>query len=647
MPTINKLPLLGTPSGGDQLPVYAPNSGDARRLSINGLTDYLQDALDLPDSSDEVSFLQAGTGAVTRTVQSKLRDVVSVRDFGAVGDGVTDDTAAIQAAIEASKQVRAAYYALDPATGTKRIYLPAGVYLISSPLSLYSFQEFVGDGPGTLLKASGGFSGTALILLKSVTPATVNWCVGTVVSNLSFIASVAAIRQSASNILNCLFSNLTFTTTYGLMLDSYTQACVINRIYSGGSIDQIVFLKGNWNLIEDIDKEQGTGATTEAYVELANHSAFPSYSDGNTLRRILIEGTGSVNKTPIKLYGTYNTTIYDFWGELSTNNGYQLDIAESQEVNLKGTLRLGASATGKIKLSSKSYVSLDFLSSDAENVPFYSYLDVDSTSYINIEKVYSRVSADRIRLDKSANIKVLEFIDSTLFRTPVAGMTPYSAPQYLNAQNLLINPSFEAGRHGWNFYGAGSPVPTTEEYIASEVAPGLMGHFIWSGGGSFQFVQNITLSAAQVGKPMTISALVKITGASNSRIVPIVAGLYSTTSYQATSGSGWQVITMTAYPTASGAKDFGFYFLSLNTTAEVWVDEVSVSFGELAPINAAKFGSLELNGKTFTTLSAAPTTGTWKVGDHVFNSAPAVGSPKGWICTVAGTPGTWVSEGNL
>jgi hypothetical protein len=45
--------------------------------------------------------------------------------------------------------------------------------------------------------------------------------------------------------------------------------------------------------------------------------------------------------------------------------------------------------------------------------------------------------------------------------------------------------------------------------------------------------------------------------------------------------------------------------------------------------------------------SAAPTTGTWNVGDRVFNSAPAVGQPKGWICTVAGTPGTWVSEGNL
>lgn len=37
----------------------------------------------------------------------------------------------------------------------------------------------------------------------------------------------------------------------------------------------------------------------------------------------------------------------------------------------------------------------------------------------------------------------------------------------------------------------------------------------------------------------------------------------------------------------------------------------------------------------------------WNVGDHAVLVPPAVGSPKGWFCTVAGTPGTWVSEGNL
>jgi hypothetical protein len=43
----------------------------------------------------------------------------------------------------------------------------------------------------------------------------------------------------------------------------------------------------------------------------------------------------------------------------------------------------------------------------------------------------------------------------------------------------------------------------------------------------------------------------------------------------------------------------------------------------------------------------APTAGTFSTGSRVLNSAPAVGKPKGWICTMGGTPGTWVSEGNL
>jgi len=41
------------------------------------------------------------------------------------------------------------------------------------------------------------------------------------------------------------------------------------------------------------------------------------------------------------------------------------------------------------------------------------------------------------------------------------------------------------------------------------------------------------------------------------------------------------------------------------------------------------------------------TGGTWSRGQRTFNLAPVGGSPKSWVCTVAGTPGTWVSEGNL
>ena len=56
------------------------------------------------------------------------------------------------------------------------------------------------------------------------------------------------------------------------------------------------------------------------------------------------------------------------------------------------------------------------------------------------------------------------------------------------------------------------------------------------------------------------------------------------------------------------------------------------------------------NVQTWNTISygdSAPITGYHRLGDQVVKLTPAVGFPKGWVCTVAGTPGTWVSEGNL
>jgi hypothetical protein len=45
--------------------------------------------------------------------------------------------------------------------------------------------------------------------------------------------------------------------------------------------------------------------------------------------------------------------------------------------------------------------------------------------------------------------------------------------------------------------------------------------------------------------------------------------------------------------------------------------------------------------------SAAPAVGTWKVGDIVLNNAPTAGGTIGWVCTTAGTPGTWKTWGAI
>jgi hypothetical protein len=82
-------------------------------------------------SSADISFLQAGSGAVVRTAQSKMRDVVSVKDFGAVGDGVADDTVAITNALAAAK----------------RVYIPTGTYSVSQAVQVRDGQVLFGDGP--------------------------------------------------------------------------------------------------------------------------------------------------------------------------------------------------------------------------------------------------------------------------------------------------------------------------------------------------------------------------------------------------------------------------------------------------------------------------------------------------------------------
>jgi hypothetical protein len=68
-----------------------------------------------------VSYEPPFTGSVATNVEAKLAQYVSVKDFGAVGDGVADDTAAIQAAIDAVFN-----------TGGGTVYIPTGTYLVSS-----------------------------------------------------------------------------------------------------------------------------------------------------------------------------------------------------------------------------------------------------------------------------------------------------------------------------------------------------------------------------------------------------------------------------------------------------------------------------------------------------------------------------------
>lgn len=86
-------------------------------------------------SSASTVYNQGSTGAVNTTVAGKLRESVSVKDFGAVGDGTTDDTAAVQAAVTSCTSLGGS------------VYVPPGTYLITH-LTLVSNLCLHGAGPG-------------------------------------------------------------------------------------------------------------------------------------------------------------------------------------------------------------------------------------------------------------------------------------------------------------------------------------------------------------------------------------------------------------------------------------------------------------------------------------------------------------------
>lgn len=83
---------------------------------------------------------ETSSAAVTRSLQNKLDDFASVRDFGAVGDGVVDDTDAIN---------RALYQLFCRETNTeirRSLFFPAGTYRITDSINIPPYAKLIGDG---------------------------------------------------------------------------------------------------------------------------------------------------------------------------------------------------------------------------------------------------------------------------------------------------------------------------------------------------------------------------------------------------------------------------------------------------------------------------------------------------------------------
>ena len=252
----------------------------------------VQTQTSLVNSAGAVTFLQAGAGAVPRSVQSKERDIVSVKDFGAQGDGVTDDTAAIQAAFNAVPQYGNVYFpdgiyitsaTLTVPTDNLTIYGSATIKAkngtnFAAMLSAANRTDVILDGltfdankAGRAATQTGAFSG--LNFNFSVDCSVINCTVQNTLgfggaSTVAIAASGGATRFTCSNVkfLNCGQSATTLPSDGIFIRGNF---CLIENCYASGVTDTAFVLEGcNYSRISNCTIEN-----TTAFAAISNDTS--------------------------------------------------------------------------------------------------------------------------------------------------------------------------------------------------------------------------------------------------------------------------------------------------------------------------------------------------------------------------------------
>ena len=247
--TTTPLPTYTNQSGlvANTNPVILDSSGSASvwlstqpyKFVLKDSTDveiWVLDYLNAPDQtvlaalanstgSSLIGFIQAGSGAVARTVQSKLRDAISVTDFGAVGDGVTDDTTAIQNALT---------LAGSGAGNTNKVVVPPGAY---------NFTQLTMADANVELHLELGASIRPQVALQKAIIVTGDNCaitgLGSITSPAVFDAANMRTTYSTIWVEDCLGFradgiSLINVPRAGIYFEDATQAMITNIVIEGG-----------------------------------------------------------------------------------------------------------------------------------------------------------------------------------------------------------------------------------------------------------------------------------------------------------------------------------------------------------------------------------------------------------------------------
>jgi hypothetical protein len=213
----------------DERRLYIGNGTTAEGAPVEGRTEILTEHTDILALANSYTFkgLAAGFQVVTgvdalhpivRTLQDKLDDYVSVKDFGAIGNGVADDTAAIQRALERTYGSSQSQIA----SGKHRtIYFPAGTYRVTSTINVPPYSRLQGEGKRST-SLEGSFDGPIAQFADSAGQVGVDFgaAVGSVQPEIAeyHFSDMSFIQKSLDYDQSCLVIDGGFTATFNRVM---------------------------------------------------------------------------------------------------------------------------------------------------------------------------------------------------------------------------------------------------------------------------------------------------------------------------------------------------------------------------------------------------------------------------------------------
>lgn len=530
------------------------------------------------ESGSLVPIVQNGVTKKANVAQ--IQQFVSVTSFGAKGDAVTNDRAAIQAAINAVQNA-----------GGGVVYFPTGTYIIDGNGDDSDGIRITGSN--ITLTGEGGSS----VLKQS--------------NNSKFILVLNGTAQQLNNIE---ISNLTFNGPS------------VRSVYTS-----TLFPKQHWHLLFALNVKN---------LRICNNTFFAPTGDA------ILLGTGFVSEgAPPYSTVRHNENIWitqNFIDGFDYNNRNGISVVDGKNVHITNNI---------LTRLSNQYMpgSIDI---EPDPYPYYicQNIHVVGNDFSNTQGVLGHLGYYIVANSYNALTPPQNFFfeGNTFTGTgrAIAGINENNIALNLVVKSNVCKTSgqpFLFGNVGFACYLKYAVISENVfDNSQANQAPFLCGN---QGGGAIVdtiedvlFSKNVFIGKNDVAGVQAIGNVINTSFMGNDFNTAFDYAMNmnhtSTIAFVSFVGNIFRNI-------AGAGLSVNMFGASANADTCVWQGNTGNTGAALSRFAASQYIDFS------TTDPSISGVGNYAKGAIVYNSEPASGSPKGWVCTVAGQPGTWVSQGNL